>query len=890
MSGDWTRTTCPYCGVGCGVLARPRDGGLSADIKGDPDHPANFGRLCSKGSALGETLSLHNRLIRPAVRGAECDWETAFDLVTHRFLETIRAYGPDSVAFYVSGQLLIEDYYVANKLMKGFIGSGNIDTNSRLCMASSVAGHRRAFGSDTVPGVYEDLELADLVVLTGSNLAWCHPVLFQRLAAARETRGTKIVATDPRATATTEAADLHLSLAPGSDVPLFAGLLAHLAKVGRVDRPYVRAHTVGFDAALAEASRFDIDAAAATTELVASDLASFYDLFARTERVVTVYSQGVNQSSAGTDKVNAILNCHLATGRIGKAGAGPFSVTGQPNAMGGREVGGLANMLAAHMEIENAEHRRIVQDFWRSPTIATKPGLKAVDLFRAVEEGKVRALWIMGTNPAVTMPEADRVCAAIQACPFVVVSDVCRATDTTAIADVLLASAAWGEKEGSVTNSERRVSRQRAFLLPPGEALPDWQQICEIAKRMGFAEAFGYREPAEIFAEYARLTAEQNGGRRGLDLGAFGDIGAEDYCAFAPFQWPRLAGEEARETRFFADGRFYHADDKARFIPTPFRQLASPASARFPFVLNTGRIRDQWHTMTRSAKTVRLMAHVGEPFVEIHPVDAAATGVAPADLAEIASAHGRAILRVVVTERQRRGSLFAPMHWTDQHASLARVDALIGAAADPASGQPELKAAPVAARRFEAAWHAFATSTRPIAAHGTDYFAVAVARSGWRAELAGLAAPADWTLFARRAITLGDVADVVAYHDAAASQHRFVAFHDGVFVGALFAGAGPVAVTRSWIVERLGKPVAPSERLWLLTGRPGLEARDRGPIVCACFDVGRNDILEAATDLGEAATVAAIGARLKAGANCGSCRGEIAKLIGPVAAQRVRSR
>jgi assimilatory nitrate reductase catalytic subunit len=884
MSGDWTRTTCPYCGVGCGVLVRPRDDGLAADIRGDPDHPANFGRLCSKGSALGETLSLDSRLLRPMIGDAECEWDTAFELIATRVQETIAAHGPDSVAFYVSGQLLTEDYYVANKLMKGFIGTGNIDTNSRLCMASSVAGHRRAFGSDTVPGTYEDLELADLVVLVGSNLAWCHPVLYQRLVAAREKRGTKIVVVDPRATATTEAADLHLSVAPGADVPLFAGLLAHLAKVGRVDANYVNAHTVGFDAAIAEANRFDIDAAAAT-EISANDLARFYDLFARTERVVTVYSQGVNQSSAGTDKVNAILNCHLATGRIGKPGAGPFSVTGQPNAMGGREAGGLANTLAAHMEIENSEHRRIVQDFWGSPAIATRPGLKAVDLFRAVEDGRIKAIWIMGTNPADSMPEANRVRAALRVCPFVVVSDVCRKTDTTALADVLLASAAWGEKEGTVTNSERRVSRQRAFLPLPGEALPDWRQMCEVAKRMGFAEAFAYEGQAEIFAEYARLTAEQNGGRRDLDLGALGGMKPEAYDALAPFQWPRPVGQEARETRFFADGRFYHADRKARFVPTPFRGLATRASARYPLVLNTGRIRDQWHTMTRTAKTPRLMAHVGEPFVEIHPADAAAIGVAPAELAEIESPHGRAVLRVVVTERQRRGSLFAPMHWTDQHASLGRVDALIGAAVDPVSGQPELKGAPVAARRFDAAWHAFATSTCEITHPAADYFAIAIVKGGWRAELAGLEAPADWTAFGRRMLALGDDADVIAYHDAAAGQRRFVAFEDGAFAGALFAAAGPVAVARSWIVERLGERVAPAERLRLLVGRPGAEARDRGPIVCACFDVGRNEILEAAAELGEA-SVAAIGARLKAGTNCGSCHGEIAGLIRTIGERR----
>ncbi len=618
MAENWTRTTCPYCGVGCGVLARAKDDG-NAEIEGDPEHPANFGRLCSKGSALGETLSLDGRLLHPIVDGVETGWDEALDRVAARFSATIAAHGPDSVALYVSGQLLIEDYYVANKLMKGFVGSANIDTNSRLCMASSVAGHRRAFGSDTVPGVYADIEEADLVVLVGSNLAWCHPVLFQRLLAARDKRGTTIVAIDPRATATTEAADLHLPIAPGADVALFSGLLAHLAESGRIDRRYVAQHTVGFEAALAEARGFDLAATARTTELDADALKNFFDLFARTERVVTVYSQGVNQSSAGTDKVNAILNCHLATGRIGRPGMGPFSVTGQPNAMGGREVGGLANMLAAHMEIENPRHRRIVQDFWASPAIASRPGLKAVDLFRAVEDGRVKALWIMGTNPADSLPDADRVRAAIRNCPFVVVSDVCRRTDTTTLADVLLPSAAWGEKDGTVTNSERRMSRQRAFLSLPGEALPDWRQIAEVATRMGFGDAFAYRSPSEILGEYVALTATENDGRRDLDLGGLADISDADYAALAPFLWPRRAGEAPAETRFFADGRFYHADGKARFVATPFRAPAAQTSACFPFILNTGRIRDQWHTMTRTAKAPRLMAHIGEPFVEIHP-------------------------------------------------------------------------------------------------------------------------------------------------------------------------------------------------------------------------------------------------------------------------------
>ncbi|WP_338016773.1 molybdopterin-dependent oxidoreductase [Oleomonas cavernae] len=468
---ETVRTTCPYCGVGCGVLATPQADG-SVAIKGDPDHPANFGRLCSKGSALGETLSLDDRLLMPVVEGERATWSQALGLVARRFQETIAEHGPDSVAFYVSGQLLTEDYYVANKLMKGFIGSANIDTNSRLCMASSVAGHKRAFGTDTVPGCYEDLEEADLVVLVGSNLAWCHPVLFQRLAAAKAARGIQVVTIDPRRTATSELADLHLGLEPGSDVALFNGLLDHLVQAGLADQTFIAEHTTGIVETLAVAESTGIKGAQAATGLTPEQLTRFYRLFARHEKVVTVYSQGVNQSSAGTDKVNAIINCHLLTGRIGRPGMGPFSVTGQPNAMGGREVGGLANQLAAHLELGVPEHRALVQAFWASPTIADKPGLKAVDLFEAVHDGRVKALWIMATNPVDSLPQADRVAEALRRCPFVVVSDVIGKTDTTAYGHVLLPATAWGEKDGTVTNSERRISRQRPFLDPPAKPGP----------------------------------------------------------------------------------------------------------------------------------------------------------------------------------------------------------------------------------------------------------------------------------------------------------------------------------------------------------------------------------------------------------------------------------
>ena len=901
------RTTCPYCGVGCGVLAKPQPDG-SVEIKGDPAHPANFGRLCSKGTALGETLGLEGRLLHPEVDGRRSSWEEALSLVAQRFQSTIATHGPDSVAFYVSGQLLTEDYYVANKLMKGFVGSANIDTNSRLCMASAVAAHKRAFGSDTVPGCYEDLETADLVVVEGSNMAWCHPVLFQRLTAAKDRNGTKVVVIDPRRTATCEIADIHLAIAPGSDVALFSGLLAHLADTGKLDNAFIAAHTIGLEAALAEARKLSRDEIVRLTGLTAADIATFYELFAATEHTVTAFSQGVNQSTAGTDKANAIINCHLATGRIGKPGAAPFSITGQPNAMGGREVGGLANMLAAHMEITDAGHRRVVQRFWRSPVIAEKPGLKAVDMFRAVADGRIKALWIMATNPVVSMPEADAVAAAIAACPFVVVSDVVRATDTTRRAHVLLPAAAWGEKDGTVTNSERSISRQRAFRALPGEARPDWWIVSEVAQRMGFGDGFSFRGPADVFAEHARLSAAGNDGSRDFDIGVHGDIDDEAYAALAPFQWPapkspsplrggvRGGGNHdgsgvppslalphkggGDSARLFSDGRFFTADAKARFVVTPFRAPASAASDDFPFVLNTGRIRDQWHTMTRTGTSPRLNAHIAEPFVEIDLDDARRHGIADADLAEITTAHGRAVVRAMITTRQRRGSLFVPMHWNGENSSLARIDALVRGATDPVSGQPELKASVARIARFEAAWHGFAVLDREPAGLSVDYWVKARAKGGWRLELAGVAPPEDWTAFARALLAEGrEDIELLAYHDAASGRYRFAAFDGDRLAGAIFIAREPVAVSRSWAAGQLtAAEIEPRRRLGLLAGRAGDATKDIGAIVCACFEVGLNTIVEAVTS-GRCVTVEAVGTALKAGTNCGSCRSEIARII-----------
>ncbi|MFA5901256.1 MAG: molybdopterin-dependent oxidoreductase [Hyphomicrobium sp.] len=868
------KTTCPYCGVGCGVIAE-RSGAGEVSVRGDPEHPANFGRLCSKGSALAETIGLEDRLLYPEIQGARTGWNDALDLVAERFNDTIRAHGPDSVAFYVSGQLLTEDYYVANKLMKGFVGSANIDTNSRLCMASSVAGHRRAFGADTVPGCYEDLELADLVVLVGTNLAWCHPVLYQRIAAAKEKRPQmKVVLIDPRRTATADIADLHLAIKPDGDVPLFLGLLRHLARTRTIDRSYIKQHTSGFSEALRATETLDAYALARLTGISAPALEEFFTLFAATERTVSIYSQGVNQSAAGTDKVNAIINCHLATGRIGRPGMGPFSVTGQPNAMGGREVGGLANMLAAHMAIEDAADRERVQRFWRAPTIAQHSGLKAVDMFRAVGDGRIKALWIMATNPVVSMPDAENVAAAIRACPFVVVTDVTACTDTAGFAHVLLPATAWGEKDGTVTNSERRISRQRSFLQSPGDARPDWWIVSEVARRMGHGAAFAYADPAEIFAEHAALSAFENCGTRDFDIGACTAIDAAGYEDLAPFQWPSAIGRTP-EQRMFAEGRFYTGDGKARFVSV---EAVAPerSTPGFPLTLNTGRVRDHWHTMTRTGKSSRLSQHYAEPFVEIHPEDAARHHVGDADIVRVSTGLDAILVRALITPRQPIGSIFVPMHWNDQFASRARVDVLIAGIADPHSGQPALKNVPARIERFVAETYGFAVLRRKPVSIDAAYWAIAKCNGGWRVEMAFTAGRADWTEFVRRLV--GGEGDVVAYHDRQTGRMRFACYDDGNLTGTVFLAPEPVAVAREWAISQLGPPDMTSlKRSAVLAGRPGAGAADRGATVCACFGVGANEIATAVTR--GCSTVAAVGNATQAGTNCGSCRAEIGNII-----------
>ncbi|MFM8332524.1 MAG: molybdopterin-dependent oxidoreductase [Candidatus Methylumidiphilus sp.] len=879
MSAPGTQTTCPYCGVGCGIIATPQPDG-SAAILGDPQHPANFGRLCAKGAALGETLSLQGRLLKPEVNGKPRRWDEALDEVARRFRQTLDEHGPESVAFYVSGQLLTEDYYAANKLMKGFIGSGNIDTNSRLCMSSSVAGHKRAFGEDIVPGCYADLELADLLVLVGSNTAWCHPVLYQRIAQAKKSKPTmKIVVIDSRRTAACELADLHLALKPGSDVALFNGLLHHLRRHDGLDYDFLERHVSGFAAALAAAASATIPATAAACGLDESDVAKFFQMFLSTPKTVTAWSQGVNQSSAGSDKVNAIINAHLATGRIGQPGMGPFSLTGQPNAMGGREVGGLANQLAAHMDFGNADHWQTVADFWRSPQLARQPGLKAVDLFQAIGEGRIKAVWIMATNPVVSLPDSQSVRRALAACPFVVVSDCEDATDLSAYAHARLPALAWGEKSGTVTNSERVISRQRPFLPPPGEARPDWWIICQVAQRLGFGAAFDYASPAAIFREHARLSACRNMGGRLFNIGALADLDEAGYESLAPTRWPLPSGNGTDAARLFGAGGFCHADGKARMLALTPKAPAQSPNVDYPLILNSGRIRDQWHTMTRTGRSPRLNRHLFEPYAELHPDDAARLGLRDGMLARLQSRFGVALARVTLNDGQKPGSVFMPMHWSGPYAEDALVNALVNPAVDPVSGEPESKHTPVRLSRYQPAWHGFLLAREKLAVAGMDWRVEVRGDGYWRYELAASDTPTAWTDWAKALLCQdGTDCEWLEYADAAQGRYRCAQLSDGRLSACLFVSRSAELPPRDWLAGLFAAAALNrQDRMGLLAGRaPGGE--DPGRTVCACFGVGRNRIDRAIREQG-CATVEQLGHALKAGSNCGACIPELQALL-----------
>ncbi|MDB6063190.1 MAG: nitrate reductase [Verrucomicrobiaceae bacterium] len=866
------KTTCPYCGVGCGVNVQ-RDATGVLPVAGDKEHPSNLGRLCVKGSALHETLSEQRRLLYPQISGARVSWDHVLDDITARLQKTILEHGPQSVALYLSGQLLTEDYYVANKLWKGFVGSANVDTNSRLCMSSAVAAHVRAFGEDVVPGCYEDVEIADLVVLVGSNSAWAHPVLHQRLLKARKERGTKIVVIDPRRTASCDQSDLHLPLKPGADAFLFNGLLAYLSEQNFLNHNYIKNHTRDFDAALnaARASAANIQEVARVCGLEESAVEQLYRWFAQTPRTVTLFSQGINQSSSGTDKGNAIINCHLATGRVGLPGASPFSITGQPNAMGGREVGGLANQLAVHRAF-TAESITAVGNFWRAPNMAQTPGLKAVALFEAVERGDVKFLWILATNPLVSMPEADRWRRALQRCETVIVSDCVLDTDTTQVAQILLPAAGWGEKDGTVTSSERTISRQRAFLPCAGEAKPDWWALSEIGKRLGFTNEFSFNNARDVFIEHAALTGINSATPLQFDISELSTLNNVQYDALAPVQWPIKNGQGS--ARLFSDGRFATADHRARFLPIAPQWSQSPLDRDTPLVLNTGRVRDQWHTMTRTAESERLNRHRAEPYVEIHPQDAAVFGLANNEIAEISNRHGKAWLRVRIEPGQHLGSLFVPMHWNDQFAARARVDVLVTANFDPHSGQPELKHASVRVRALPSGWRGLLLSRERLPLTRDHYWAAVPVANGWLYWLAG---DEEFNVVSERLLALFPAEPALQFVAPDQKELRSAWIEAGKLEAVLMVGESELVPDPWWLASQLGNVLEKDDRRVLLSGKPSGAQAAQGAMICSCFQVAESSINGAIA--GGCQTSAALGEKLRCGTNCGSCVPELNRLI-----------
>ena len=875
-----THTTCPYCGVGCGLTVSTT-AFQSLKMKGDEEHPANLGRLCSKGSNLIHTLSSDGRLLQPQIDGVVVPWEQAIHRVATEFSQIIAEHGPDAVALYVSGQLLTEDYYVANKLMKGFVGSANIDTNSRLCMSSAVVAHKRAFGEDSVPACYEDLEQAKLMVLMGSNTAWCHPVLFQRIKAAKRESGMKVVVIDPRRTATCEIADLHLALKPGTDVKLFNGLLSYLAAHQGLDAEYIEHFCQDFEPTLAAAQEDAPDPAAVADacQLEASDVAQFYQWFLETEQTVTCFSQGSNQSSQGSDKGNAIINCHLATGRIGKPGASPFSLTGQPNAMGGREVGGLANQLAGHMDFAPADVEK-VQNFWRSPQIATKPGLKAVDLFREIEAGSVKAVWIMGTNPVVSLPDADQVQRALRKAQLVVVSDCIAATDTTAFAHVLLPAQGWGEKDGTVTNSERRISRQRRMVPPEGEARQDWEIIAQVAQAMGFGDYFSYQSSADVFREHAALSELNRDTNKQFDIAELATISDQEYDNFTPFQWPLQQGSGS--ARLYSDGKFSTESGKANFIPVTNRAPTNPVSTDWPLCLNTGRVRDHWHTMTRTALAPRLNAHKTETYVEINPTTAAEHNIYEGELVQVESRWGAMIAKANLTDAVDPKSVFVPMHWNDQWSRSGRVGALVNPAVDPFSGQPEAKYTPCKIAPWQPKWSALLISHSDLPLPDVKYAVKVRGDQFFRYELADQTDfPEPEPFVAALSLPTLDQAPMT-YADSAGTNFRAAWFDGDRLVAVLFvqAGTSPQAnADRGWLADMIVQEQPdPKQCRALLTTHSHAGFEDCGKIICACFGVGENTIRKAITE-NNLKNAADVGKAVRAGTNCGSCISEINEIL-----------
>jgi assimilatory nitrate reductase catalytic subunit len=917
-----TRSTCPYCGVGCGVIIESQ-GGQITGVRGDPQHPSNFGRLCTKGSTLhlttAQPITLQTRLLHPqwrAQRGEPTQrigWESALNVATERFHRVISDHGPDAVGFYISGQLLTEDYYVFNKLAKGLIGTNNIDTNSRLCMSSAVAGYKLTLGADAPPACYEDIAQARVLFIVGSNAAFAHPILFRRIEdAKRANPGLKIIVADPRRTETAEAADLYLPILPGSDVALFNGMLNVMLWEGLTDRSFIEAHTKGFDGLRDRVRHYAPKDVAGVCGIPEDDIVTAARWFAGLRGdasgrapTLSLYCQGLNQSSSGTLKNAALINLHLATGQIGKRGAGPFSLTGQPNAMGGREVGGMANLLSGHRDMSNAEHRAEVARLWGVREVPAQPGKTAIEMFEAAAEGEIKALWIACTNPAQSLPDQRTVRRALQRAEFVVVQEAYATTATCAYADLLLPATTWGEKDGTVTNSERRITRVRPAVPAPGEARHDWLIATEFARRLetrlrpdGRA-LFPYRTPESVWNEHREST-------RGRDL----DITGLSYALLdeAPAQWPFPEGAREGKRRLYEDGVFPTADGCAHFVDAPHEKLAEPRDARYPYSLTTGRLRDQWHGMSRTGTLGRLFGHVPEPAVELNAQDMARLRLVEGDMVYVTSRRGSIVMPVQSSTQVAPAQAFIAMHWGEEfvsgHSSTGHVSAGVNALTTPAfcprSKQPELKHSAVKIVKAELPWRLLAVAWLPEnqAWQAREQlrdvmpqfiYAACVPfgreRTGLLFRAAAHEAALDETMSRIEQILGLAGTEVLRSADRRRGQRRSMRLRrhgaDERLEGFLLAGD---TSAEAWIKTLLQDelPAQAYGRLLLVPGaKAPLSVAARGRQVCSCFNVSEAEIGTALAQCEGAADtqLQQLQTALKCGTQCGSCVPELKRLV-----------
>ena len=892
-----TKSTCCYCGTGCGVIVES-DGGRITGVRGDPDHPANFGRLCSKGASLHLTPHAPTRALFPELRESRTTprrrvpWDAALGHAAARFASIIEAHGPDAVAFYISGQLLTEDYYVFNKLARALAGTNNIDSNSRLCMSSAVVAYTKTLGADAPPCSYEDIDLADCILIAGANPAFAHPVVFRRIEdAKRANPELKLIVVDPRRTDTAEAADLHLAIQPGSDLLLFSALLHVLLWEDLIDRDFIRDHTAGFDALRESVREITPAAVAGPCGIKAEDIVTAARWFGTAKNALSFWCQGLNQSIHGTESGAALIHLHLATGQIGRPGAGPFSLTGQPNAMGGRETGSMATLLPGHRSAADAAHRDDIARLWGVPALPHTTGRTAVEIFDALHEGSIKAVWIACTNPAQSLPDQAKVRAALERAEFVVLQEAYLGTETDAYADLLLPAAAWGEKDGTVTNSERCISRVRAAVPPPGEARPDWEIARDFALRLGKSlgredapRLFDFDTPAAIHREFAALT-------RGRDL----DIAGLDYALLeekGPQQWPLPEGAAEGTARLYTDHRFATPDGRARFIPIRTVTTAEATDARYPFRLNTGRLRDQWHGMSRSGAVARLFGHEEEALVHLHPADIERRGFIEGGLLRLASRRGETVLRAVADASLRPGQAFVPMHWGRSHLNSGGANELTLADFDPHSKQPELKHAAVRIERAALPWQALVVRSESREGEAVEWKALLaplLARYGYASlALAGRerqavvlrlahaeAVPAEWLDEIDAILGLDDL-HCLSYRDARRGVRKTALVEAGALAGMHLAGETAAgAWLKDAVVQR--QPVD-AWRRWLLApvATPPSNAPRPSRTVCACHGVSEKTLLDG---IAAGASLEALQAETQCGTGCGSCVPEIKRLI-----------